>query len=181
MRAILASGLVALSLIAAPSAAMAKTSKHKRHHAAATVAPAAPAKSLYERLGGQPAVSAVVDDFAGRVLADTRINAKFARSDPARLVANLKDFVCSATGGPCQYKGLSMPASHRGMGVTEGEFGALVEDLVASLDHFKVPAAEKNELLAALGPLKSAIVEVPGNATGTPLPSTFQPAPPLGH
>src|SRR5262245_34612664 len=42
-------------------------------------------KSLYERLGGQPAVSAVVDDFAQNVLADTRINKKFAKSDPARL------------------------------------------------------------------------------------------------
>lgn len=180
MRATLASALVALSLIAAPSAAIAKT-KHKRHHTAAPAAAPAATKTLYERLGGQPAVSAVVNDFAGRVLADTRINAKFARSDPARLVANLTDFVCLATGGPCQYKGLSMPASHHGMGVTEGEFGALVEDLVASLDHFKVPAAEKNELLAALGPLKSQIVEVPGMATGTPLPATFQPAPPLGH
>ena len=51
-----------------------------------------------------PAISAVVDDFAGNVLADTRINKKFAKTDAPRLLANLKDFVCSATGGPCQYK-----------------------------------------------------------------------------
>ena len=136
-------------------------------------------KSLYDRLGGQPAVSAVIDDFAGRVLADTRINAKFAKSDPARLVANLKDFVCSATGGPCKYTGLSMKASHSKMGVSQGEFGALVEDLVATLDKFKVPAKEKDELLAALGPLGPDIVESPSTATGTALPPAFKPAPAL--
>src|SRR5262245_53535269 len=57
-------------------------------------------KSLYERLGGKDAISAVVDDFATNVLNDTRINKKFGKSDPARLLTNLKDFVCNATGGP---------------------------------------------------------------------------------
>src|SRR5262245_47938610 len=72
-----------------------------------SVAAFAQQKSLYERLGGKEAISAVVDDFAGNVLADTRINKKFAKSDPARLLANLKDFVCFATGGPSRYTGLS--------------------------------------------------------------------------
>jgi len=136
-------------------------------------------KTLYERLGGQPAVEAVVKDFAGRVLADTRINKKFAKSDANRLVKNLTDFVCAATGGPCKYEGKSMKDSHRNMAVTEGEFGALVEDLVATLDKFKVPAKEKNELLSALGPLAKDIVEKKGNATGTDLPANFVPAPAL--
>src|SRR5687767_2681012 len=82
-------------------------------------------KSLYDRLGGQPAIEAVVNDFAGRVLADTRINKKFAKSDAPRLVKNLTDFVCNATGGPCEYKGLNMKQSHKKMGVTQGEFNAL--------------------------------------------------------
>jgi hemoglobin len=137
-------------------------------------------KSLYERLGGQAAIEAVVKDFAGRVLADTRINKKFAKSDANRLVKNLTDFVCAATGGPCTYNGQSMKAAHTNMGVTEGEFNALVEDLVATLDSFKVPAAEKNELLAALGPLGGDIIEKKGNKkTGTNLPAKFKPAPPL--
>jgi len=63
-------------------------------------------KSLYERLGGKDAISAVVDDFAQSVLGDARINKKFAKSDAPRLLTNLKDFVCNATGGPCQYNGL---------------------------------------------------------------------------
>lgn len=136
-------------------------------------------KSLYERLGGQPAISAVIDDFAGRVLADTRINAKFAKSDPNRLVTNLKSFVCKATGGPCKYEGKDMTAAHKNMAVTNGEFGALVEDLVATLDKFNVPAKEKGELLGALGPLGPQIVEVQSATTGEKLPSAFKPAPAL--
>jgi hemoglobin len=55
----------------------------------------------------------------------------------------------------------------------------LVEDLVATLDKFNVPQAEKDELLGILGPLKSQIVEVNTADTGTPLPANFKPAPPL--
>jgi hemoglobin len=138
-------------------------------------------KSLYDRLGGQPAIEAVVKDFAGNVLADARINKKFAKSNADRLVKNLTDFVCNATGGPCKYTGQSMKKSHKNMGVTTGEFNALVEDLVKTLDKFKVPEKEKGELLAALGPLSKDIVETKTNATGTALPASFKPAPPLKH
>jgi len=72
-----------------------------------------------------------------------------------------------------------MKETHRNMGVTEGEFNALVEDLTAALNVFKVPAREQNELLTALGSMKGDIVEVKSNATGTKLPATFKPAPPL--
>ncbi len=72
-----------------------------------------------------------------------------------------------------------MKTTHKNMKVTEGEFGALVEDLVASLDKFNVPEKEKNELLGILGPLKDQIVEVKGNATGTSLPANYKNAPPL--
>ncbi|HMV50844.1 MAG TPA: group 1 truncated hemoglobin, partial [Blastocatellia bacterium] len=140
----------------------------------------AQSKSLYERLGGKEAISAVVEDFANNVLADDRINKKFAKTDAPRLLANLKDFVCFATGGPCQYTGLSMKESHKHMGTTAGEFTALVEDLVKTLDKFKVPEKEKKELLTALAGLRGDIVESESNATGTPLPAAFKPAPPLG-
>jgi hemoglobin len=138
-------------------------------------------KSLYERLGGNDAISAVVDDFAGNVLADSRVNKKFAKSDPARLLANLKDFVCYATGGPCRYTGLSMKESHKNMGTTAGEFGALVEDLVKTLKKFNVSAAEQKELLTALAGLRNDIVESESTATGTDLPANFKPAPPLAE
>lgn len=136
-------------------------------------------KSLYERLGGEAAISAVIDDFAGRVLKDEKINKKFAKTNAPRLLFHLKEQVCAATGGPCKYTGLSMKQSHKNMGVTEGEFNALVGHLVDTLNKFNVPEAEKNELLGILGPLKDQIVEVKGDATGTPLPSKFKPAKPL--
>ncbi|MFL6211340.1 MAG: group 1 truncated hemoglobin [Pyrinomonadaceae bacterium] len=136
-------------------------------------------KSLYERLGGLDAIKAVIGEFAGRVLADERINKKFAKTDAPRLTLHLVEQVCMVTGGPCKYTGLSMPKAHKNMKVTEGEFNALVEDLVGALDKFNVPAQEKTDLLNILGPLKGQIVEVPGNATGTPLPANFKPAKPL--
>lgn len=147
--------------------------------AALSIAALAQEKSLYDRLGGEAAISAVVDEFAKNVLGDARINKKFAKSDANRLVTNLKAFVNNATGGPQKYEGLSMKESHKNMGVTEGEFNALVEDLVKALDKFNVPAKEKNELLGALGPLKPQIVEVNGTTTGTELPKKFKPAKPL--
>jgi hemoglobin len=92
----------------------------------------------------------------------------------------LIDQVCEAAGGPCTYTGRSMKETHDGMGVTAGEFDALVEDLVIALDTFNVPEAEKQELLSVLGPMRSDIVEVESPQNGTPLPDTYQPAPALG-
>jgi len=114
--------------------------------------------SLYDRLGGQPAVVAVVDDFVGNVAADNRINGFFAQTDIGRLKRLLVEQICAGAGGPCTYTGRSMRASHAGMGVADVHFNALVEDLIRTLDKFKVPEREKNELLAILGPMKSDIV-----------------------
>ena len=144
----------------------------------ATAAAADSARSLYDRLGGQSAIAAVVDSFAARVAADDRINKKFAKSDLGRVKSMLVQQICAQTGGPCTYTGRSMKEAHLNMGVTEGEFDALVEDLVATLKAFNVPEREQNELLTALGAMKSDIVEVPGSATGTPLPASFVPAKP---
>ena len=124
-------------------------------------APAAGKRSLYDRLGGLPAIDAVVTDFLGNVAGDTRIQARFALSDLKDLKLKLVDQVCAATGGPCSYKGGDMKTVHKGMRIKSAEFDALVEDLVKSLDKFKVPAQEKGELLGALGPMKADIVEVP--------------------
>ena len=136
-------------------------------------------QSLYDRLGGEAAIIAVVDDFVARCAGDARINSKFARTDVTRLKAMLVDQVSAATGGPAQYHGRSMPETHRGMGVTGGEFEALVEDLLATLDAFNVPSAEQQELIGILAPLRGDIVEVESSATGTELPESYHTAPPL--
>lgn len=119
--------------------------------------------TLYERLGGITAISAVVDQFLANVVADNAINARFAATvaDPARtqlLRNNLIDQVCAGAGGPCQYKGKTMKEAHKGMNITTDEFNALVADLVAALDKFNVPAKEKDELLGILGPMQPDIV-----------------------
>jgi hemoglobin len=135
--------------------------------------------SLYERLGGLDAITAVVESFVGRCAGDGRINSKFARTEVPRLKKMLVDQVCEAAGGPCTYTGRSMRDTHEGMGVTAGEFDALVEDLVATLDEFGVPKSEQDELLSLLGPMRGDIVELESPETGTPLPETYRTAPAL--
>jgi hemoglobin len=135
--------------------------------------------SLYDRLGGKESIDAVVGEFVARCAKDDRINGKFAKSDIPRLQKMLADQICEATGGPCTYTGRDMKETHDGMGVTAGEFDALVEDLVATLDQFRVSKAEQNELLGLLGPMRGDIVEVESPTTGTPLPETYETAPSL--
>ena len=114
--------------------------------------------TLYDRLGGQPAIDAVVDDFVANVAADKRINKFFANSNIPKLKRLLGEQICAGTGGPCTYTGRDMKTTHARMGVTERHFNALVEDLVMSLDKHKVPQEEQQELLGVLGPMKSDIV-----------------------
>jgi hemoglobin len=135
--------------------------------------------SLYERLGGLGAITAVVDSFAARCAGDERINRKFERTDIPRLKSMLVDQVCEATGGPCTYAGRGMRETHDGMAVTAAEFDALVEDLVATLDEFNVPKAEQDELLGLLAPMRGDIVEIESPETGTPLPASYQAAAPV--
>ena len=136
-------------------------------------------RSLYERLGGIDAITAVVRAFEDRAEKDDRINQKFARTNLDRLTKEFVDQLCQDTGGPCTYTGLSMKQSHANMRVTSGEWDAFMEDLVATLDGFNVGKAEQDELLNDLRPMRADIVEVDSSQVGTPLPSAFTPAPPL--
>jgi hemoglobin len=120
--------------------------------------------TLYERLGGMMGIHAVMDDFMPRLVQDPMLKERFGKVPPLkmlRLKAALSEQMCQATGGPCSYTGKDMKAAHAGMGVTSAEFDAMVKNLGASLDKLKVPAEEKSELLAALGPMKKEIVEKP--------------------
>jgi hemoglobin len=115
-------------------------------------------RSLYDRLGGYNAISAVVDDFIGNVAADKRINKFFAKANIPRLKARLVEQLCQASGGPCIYTGGDMKSVHAGMGVRNKDFDALVQDLVKSLNKFKVPAAEQKEIASVLLPMRKDIV-----------------------
>jgi hemoglobin len=115
--------------------------------------------SLYDRLGRRDAIALVVKDFVEeRVAKDPRINRQFASADIPGLEAKLIDQICEATGGPCKYTGKDMRSAHAGMNIKDADFAALVDDLKASLDHFKVGAREQNELLGALAAMHDDIV-----------------------
>lgn len=120
-------------------------------------------KSLYSRLNGRKGITAVVDEFVNNVGADTRINRFFADTvkDSNRLAkfkSTLVSQICSASGGPCKYTGKDMKTAHKGMGITDADFNALVEDLVKALNKFQVGATEQKELLDKLGGMKGDIV-----------------------
>ena len=135
--------------------------------------------SLYERLGGVEAITAVARAFEERAAKDGRINQKFARTNLERLTKEFVDQLCQDTGGPSTYTGLSLRQAHTNMGVTSGEWDAFMEDLVATLDAFHVGKAEQDELLSLLRPMREDIVETDSSQVATPLPSAFAPAPPL--
>jgi truncated hemoglobin YjbI len=120
--------------------------------------------TLFSNLGGLTAISAVVDEFLGIVVADNRINKFFTQTlaNPQRVVAlrqNLIDQVCAGAGGPCAYTGKDMKTAHRNMQITDVEFDALVGDLVTALDKFNVPLPEKAALIGVLAPMRADIVE----------------------
>jgi hemoglobin len=132
----------------------------KKENAATSAAPpAAGERSLYDRLGGETAIKAVVDEFVANVAADARINTFFAGADLDRLKGHLVAQIGQATGGPQKYTGRDMKTAHAGMGVDDAAFNALVEDLTRALDKFSVPEREKGEVLAILAPMKAQIVE----------------------
>lgn len=104
-------------------------------------------------------IAAIVDQFVTNVVADTRINGRFATTDIAKLRDHLVDQLCMLTGGPCVYRGRDMQSSHAGMHITGREFDALVEDLALALERFKLPAQEKGMVLELLRQMKKEIVE----------------------
>jgi hemoglobin len=118
-------------------------------------------KSLYDRLGGKSSIPAVFDQSVANVVADTRINGLFVTTDIRKLKGHFVDQVCMATGGPCTYSWCKMKTCHAGKKISNRDFEALVEDLVKTLDMFKVPAQGKGALLGLLGLVKEDIVEAP--------------------
>lgn len=118
------------------------------------------ATPLYDRLGKLDAIKAVVKDFVEEQVArDNRINTKFVNADLPKLQLSLTDQICEATGGPCKYAGKNMKEAHTGMGISEADFGALVEDLVKSLTKFNVPKADQDELIGKLATMHDDVVE----------------------
>ncbi len=118
--------------------------------------------TLYKRLGGYDAINAVVIEFADRLFSDKKLDRFFGAlsTDSRERFKELNtSLVCSATGGPCTYLGRAMTTAHQGMGVDGANFGVVAGHLAATLDKFKVPIAEKEELLGIIGSMRGQIVE----------------------
>lgn len=119
-------------------------------------------KSLYERLGGYDAISAVCNDLLPRLQSDAQLGRFWAhRGDDgvAREKQLLIDFICAASGGPMYYTGRNMKISHKGMRISNSDWGNLVGHLKATLDKFQVPEVERVQVLGFIDSLKAEIVE----------------------
>jgi hemoglobin len=121
-------------------------------------------KPLYDRLGGLYPIASVVDAFIERLLvndvlnANPAIRAARARVPKAGLKVHLTTLVCQVTGGPCRYVGRTMKDSHAHLNITEKEWAAMVTDFRNTLDEFKVPAAEQEELVKIVEGTRADIV-----------------------
>jgi hemoglobin len=132
---------------------------------AAPAAPTTDPGSLWARLGGEPAVKAVVHAFVLKAAADPKVNffrdGKYAPT-PA-FVANLEkllvELISQVSGGPLKYTGRDMKSSHAGMGITDAQFGAIAADLIEVLKSFNVPQKEIDELVGIIATTKKDIVE----------------------
>ncbi|MGE5845422.1 MAG: group I truncated hemoglobin [Ignavibacteria bacterium] len=119
-------------------------------------------KTLYQRLGGYDAIAAVVDDFVMHLSSDAELGVFFkghSEDSQKKIRQDVIDFICNAAGGPCVYVGRDMKTSHKGLGITEAQWNKSVNYLKETLNKFKVPEKEQNELFAAVSSVKNDIVE----------------------
>jgi hemoglobin len=119
-------------------------------------------RTLFERLGGYDAISAVANDLLPRLQADPQL-ARFwqhrGEDGLKREKQLLIDFLCSSAGGPLYYTGRDMKTSHTGMNISESDWSAFLGHLNATLEIFRVPQAERDEVVAFVQSTKPDIVE----------------------
>ena len=116
-------------------------------------------KSMFDRLGGIDPITAVVDEFVNRLVADPRVKGRFASTDVKRFKMLNTELVCQSTGGPCKYSGRAMKDTHNGMRISQAEFDLTAGHLASTLKKFKVPKQESKELMGIIGSLQKDIVE----------------------
>ena len=114
--------------------------------------------TLYDRLGGAPAIEAAVDDFYARVLGDAALSSYFSGVDLDRLRAHQRDFFTTALGGPQRYGGRSLDVAHRGLDITDDAFDRVVGHLADTLGALGVDADTIGDVAGALAPLRGQVV-----------------------
>ena len=114
--------------------------------------------AVYKAFHGEEGIQRIMDDFIVRITTDPRIKDRFANANLARLKLLLVQQVSYLIGGPQTYTGRAMKTTHEGMGLQNGDFNALAEDLQLSMDKEGVPFRAQNKLLAKLAPMEHQIV-----------------------
>lgn len=114
--------------------------------------------SIYDSIGGAPAVTRAVDDFYTRVLADPRLAPYFVGVDLTRLKAHQRAFIAAAVGGPAIYRGRDMARAHARLDIADAEFDAVVGHLVGTLIELGVPTDTVAQIGSSLAPLRSQVV-----------------------
>ena len=122
-------------------------------------------KSLYERLGGNKGITAIVDDIVENHMSNPAVNARFLplKENPAHFAEvrqHLINFLASGSGGSEEYKGKDMLSSHKGMNISQGEYMDVVDDIMQALDKNNIDEQTKKDVLAIAYSLKSNIVGV---------------------
>ena len=122
------------------------------------------AVSIYAAIGGAPAVSAAVDDFYRRVLADPELAGHFTGVDVDRVKAHQRMFIAAALGGPAAYRRRAMREAHAGLRIRSTDFDRVVDHLVATLTALGVPGPTIAMIADVLLPLRTQIVDEPETA-----------------
>lgn len=120
-------------------------------------------KTLYERLGGYDAISAVANALLPRMQSDTRLSRFYQHRGEDGLRRSrqlLIDFLCSSSGGPVYYTGRDMKITHKGMKISESDWSAFLGHLIATLESLKIPQPEFDEIVVLMLSTKPDIVEV---------------------
>ncbi len=115
-------------------------------------------KSLYHKLGGRPAIDAVVDAFYVKVLADNRINRHFKEINMNRQRRKQKDFLSAAFGGPTPWTGPDMRKAHADLEITEADFSAVAENLQKTMEEMKVPKELIDQVMAIAASTHDAVL-----------------------
>jgi hemoglobin len=126
-----------------------------------------PDRSLYDRIGGAPAVTAAVDRFYERVLADSDLKGFFSGVSMSRLKSHQFAFLSQALGGPHQYSGDSMRNAHSRLSIEQRHFDRVVNHLVETLGELGVPDHVIGAIGSALAPLSEQIVNTPARLNDT--------------
>jgi len=140
------------------------------------VAPA-PKKTLYDRLGGVFAISAVVNHFSDALIENPMVgknspNPALRKWSTEKIDSRLPGlkfmrtlWVCDITGGPFKFKAtrpgktkLGLEKAHKGLNISSKEFDEVAAELGRTLDFYKVPMQEKKEVLAAFAAHKHEVI-----------------------